>query len=513
MLRNDRLSEFEARSPIDDRSPTEKVLSSPRHSAHRPPLRARPQTWHPYVPVEPPVDISSSRSIGVHAILNPPVRGMTPLEKPIRRERTSRASMSSTSARSAIRPRQGSSPAPRSSMSLASQPLSPGSLQRSGRIPESPSSYYSTPVGMTASARSKTAQSPFLSQEPPVNFGQQQQQQVPLPSLVGSPISHDAALRPLASSPVLQPLTRNSLNSPSNVLSRHMSTGPTPRAHPHSLEESPSTPQSIFSHLGHVSPVVAGVPISSCTATSSTPAPSNYPRPDLIDRAMSSIVVPHSNLPDEKPGTQAMIPCLLDLKSGSSTQAEKRKANSDASRRFRNRKRNEMQLEQRLNAQQDEIQRHAETIRHQAEEIRFLLSQRDHYRAERNFFREAFERLDGAKYSLQRPSSPRPIHLNTVSGMDTPKSGTASSPTSVKREPAPMRLLESVRSQSEWAASDASSTFSSPAGPITGSSGPHHPPPLHYPSQSSTGDVSPRTNPASMAGVSLAPLQKPWSRS
>ncbi|KAJ6140589.1 hypothetical protein N7470_010385 [Penicillium chermesinum] len=82
----------------------------------------------------------------------------------------------------------------------------------------------------------------------------------------------------------------------------------------------------------------------------------------------------NSSLP-EAPG---MIPCFVDLKSGSSSQAEKRKANSDASRRFRNRKRNEMQLEARLTAQQDEI--------------RALLQQRDHYRSERDFFREQLSR-------------------------------------------------------------------------------------------------------------------------
>lgn len=198
-----------------------------------------------------------------------------------------------------------------------------------------------------------------------------------------------------------------------------------------------------------------------------------------------------------------MIPCVLDLKSGSSTQAEKRKANSDASRRFRNRKRNEMQLEQRLSAQQEEIQRQAETIRRQAEEIQFLANQRDYYRSERNFFRETLERLDDSKYPSQRPLSPRPMHLNVVPGMDTPKSGTAPSPPSVKREPAPMRPLESVRSQSDWGVSDVSPSFASPVGP-----GPVPP----NPPRLSGNDISPRADPTSVAGVALAPLQKSWSR-
>ncbi|KAJ5480736.1 hypothetical protein N7539_006630 [Penicillium diatomitis] len=504
MLRNDRLSEFEARSRIDDRSPTEKVLSSPRHSAHRPPLRARPQTWHPYVPVEPPVDISSSRSIGVHAILNPPVRGMTPLEKPIRRERTSRASMSSTSARLVSR---ASVIYVASISALIAQVIT--TIRKNSRVTVFLLLYPSGDDGLRSLKDSPISIS--LSGTPSKLWSAAAAGPLAIPRRLANISRYSIATYRLITSPATldEKLTQFTIKRSFQTHEhRSHSTGPSSFSRSESIDATIDL-QPYRTRF----PLVAGVPISSSTATSSTPAPSNYPRPNLIDREMPSTVVTHSNLPDEKPGTQAMIPCLLDLKSGSSTQAEKRKANSDASRRFRNRKRNEMQLEQRLNTQQEEIQRQAETIRHQAEEIRFLVSQRDHYRAERNFFREASERLDGAKYSLQRPSSPRPIHLNMVSGMDTPKSGTASSPTSVKREPAPMRLLESVRSQSEWAASDASSTFSSPAGPITGSSDPHHPPPLHYPSQSSTGDISPRTNPASMAGVSLAPLQKPWSRS
>ncbi|KAJ5376787.1 hypothetical protein N7509_013673 [Penicillium cosmopolitanum] len=56
----------DARSGTDDYGP------GSRHSSRRPPLRARPQSWHPYGPVEPPLD--SARSIGVHSILNHPAQ-------------------------------------------------------------------------------------------------------------------------------------------------------------------------------------------------------------------------------------------------------------------------------------------------------------------------------------------------------------------------------------------------------------------------------------------------------
>ncbi|KAJ6093120.1 hypothetical protein N7486_008409 [Penicillium sp. IBT 16267x] len=93
---------------------------------------------------------------------------------------------------------------------------------------------------------------------------------------------------------------------------------------------------------------------------------------------------------------------LVDLSSGFSAQAEKRKANRDASRRFRNRqheellryrKRRVIDLEERLTAQQDEIQGHVETIRRQSEKIRSLVQQRDNYRAELDLYHDRFGSL------------------------------------------------------------------------------------------------------------------------
>ena len=86
---------------------------------------------------------------------------------------------------------------------------------------------------------------------------------------------------------------------------------------------------------------------------------------------------PHSN--------PALIPCVLDMKSGSSSQAEKRKANSDASRRFRNRKRNEVQMEQKITAQQEEMRKQAEILHRHTQEIRALFQEREYYRSERDF--------------------------------------------------------------------------------------------------------------------------------
>ncbi|KAH8700193.1 hypothetical protein BGW36DRAFT_373621 [Talaromyces proteolyticus] len=88
-----------------------------------------------------------------------------------------------------------------------------------------------------------------------------------------------------------------------------------------------------------------------------------------------------------------MIPVTIDLKSGSRSQAEKRKANSDASRRFRNRKKNEAVLEQRISQLMEQLQS--------------VTEQRDFYRSERDFFRDNLGRHVGSGQIPPRPASPR----------------------------------------------------------------------------------------------------------
>lgn len=90
----------------------------------------------------------------------------------------------------------------------------------------------------------------------------------------------------------------------------------------------------------------------------------------------------------------AMIPVTIDLRSGSRSLAEKRKANSDASRRFCNRKKNEATLEQRVNQLNEQLQ--------------FLTEKRDFYHNERNFFRDALSEHIGV--AQMPPRSPSPSH-------------------------------------------------------------------------------------------------------
>jgi hypothetical protein len=166
---------------------------------------------------------------------------------------------------------------------------------------------------------------------------------------------------------------------------------------PSSKESSPTTPVSMFNQLGRSSPALSAAPPPQSAPTYMNSAP--YATVDPVSRQPASLTGQSRSGGTETPGVggaqnqsstlrPGMIPCFVDMKSGSSSQAEKRKANSDASRRFRNRKRNEMQMEQKITSQQDEIRKQAETIQKQVEELQVLMEQREFYRSERDYFRE-----------------------------------------------------------------------------------------------------------------------------
>lgn len=452
-----------------------------RNPTRRPPQRPRPQSWHPYGPVEPPLESMSSRPIGVHAILNHPqattdLAGREPLSLP--------------GPSSSPRP-QGTSPIIRSGYALTSQPLSPYS--RPLMNPASPSARF-VGGGGRASGQSSVAQSPLLPHEPLMG---------PRLPVTSSPLPMETGLRSIAPLTSTQPPSLHS----TSMHSRRISAGPGPLSNLKSQETSPITSHSTFNHFGHASPAVTSVSLAQSTA--SYPTAPQYMTLDPVVRTVSATKGPRRQ-PEQHPtraGTPqdsslplGMIPCVLDMRSGSSSQAEKRKANSDASRRFRNRKRNEMQLEQRLTAQQDEIQRNVETVRRQSEEIRFLVQQRDHYRSERDFYRDQLGRTMSLSALPPRPSSPRsaqptllpasePGTTTSWSGVDAARSASGTQPTS---NPPQGRMLESVQSQPTWPASPPySSTPIASAGRAV--AGPHSRSP-------------------SLSGGQLPPLQGSWSR-
>lgn len=449
-----------------------------RNPARRPPIRARPQSWHPYAPVEPPLETSQLRPFGVHAILNPPTQA------PAEAGSSSRDPLSLPGAASSTRPRQGSSPVPRPGPSITPQPLSPRSHAPPLANPGSPSARFMG--GSRSSGQSSVTQSPLVAQEPSMG---------PRPPAASSPVPLDSMLRPITSLPGTQAPVSASLRSTPSLHSRQTSAGPSHLPNPSSQEPSPNQPQASFNQIGRASPAV----IQGSVPPSATAALAPYMTMDQVSRGLPATTGPRLTV-EEPAGlgvtTQStpvpgLIPCVLDLKSGSLNQAEKRKANSDASRRFRNRKRNEMQLEQRLNSQQEEIQRYTETVRRQNEEIRTLIQQRDHYRSERDFYRDHLGRTMPLSQLGPRPPSPRPAP-SVIPLADTP-------------------------SAPAWSAGDASRSTS---GSQPGSAGPG---PVG--AQGSWLGTSASYSPASLppagrgipgpplvAGSSLPPLQGAWSR-
>lgn len=206
--------------------------------------------------------------------------------------------------------------------------------------------------------------------------------------------------------------------------SRHLSGGLA--TNPSSQASSPTTPQSTFSSFAPSPSITSGIlpplgqttslPPTSLDSASQSPymgmdplsrTPSRMSGSRYVDDPHSGVVYPGPTDLLSQPGSHVqynggpMIPVTIDLKSGSRSQAEKRKANSDASRRFRNRKKNEAALEQRI------IQLN--------EQLQFLTEERDFYRQERDFFRNTLsEHVDLSQLS-PRPSSPVPSRRYTQS--------------------------------------------------------------------------------------------------
>ncbi|OJJ40976.1 hypothetical protein ASPWEDRAFT_79295, partial [Aspergillus wentii DTO 134E9] len=409
------------------------------------PMRPRPVSWHPSAPVEPPLEPTQLRSIGVHSILNPPAKPAA----------TDRDSVGVQSVTSTARPRLPSSPTAHLAHPLA-QPahakrlsLSPRIAQRHIISPISPSARFVN-SGSGYPGKSSASQSPLAHESRPGTYS----------STPGSPVPVDPAV---GSAPV-------SLNSTPTFHSRRTSAGP--MTNPSSQETSPSTPHSVYSQLGRSSPAIA-----SATISAPQPTPpflhSPYGAMDSVGRLPSVVGAPRhpgEHHPSAVAGSQSsentpsgMIPCVLDLKSGSSSQAEKRKANSDASRRFRNRKRNEIQMEQKITAQQEEIRKQADAMQRQAQELRALMQEKDYYRSERDFYREHLGRVVPPSQLPARPPSPRAFgsfesgHLThsvlptaSISSSPRPQATWQTAPSAYSVAPAPQVPDEQARSMPQY---------------------------------------------------------------
>ncbi|TQB67688.1 hypothetical protein MPDQ_004938 [Monascus purpureus] len=403
----------------------------PRDSSHGTSAPAQATPWTPSAPVEPPVGRPQVRSLGVHSILNPspatmplttdsPVNpGGQPASRPGPQRSLSATTLSHPSSLSQsahiVPPHPPSQHRPSPQQPAVSSPLA-----HSRRIltPVSPTSRLQTAAAAvsgrnpTYPATSPLAPQSSVTQEPPAGPY--------APASAGT----------LANAPGGHLQGRVSLHSTPTFHNRQISGPPT---NPSSQENSPSTPYSAFPPFGHMPPAVGGVSVPQPTLP--FPSPSPYASVDPTASrlpgtpgGMRRVEEPSVRLGTQQPGItfQGMIPCYVDLKSGSSSQAEKRRANSDASRRFRNRKKQEQQMEQKIAAQQDEIKRQSEALAQKEEEIKALLKERDFYRSERDFYRESFSRSVPLSQLPNRPPSPGNLRLPSLSGSEGPGNPVAS---------------------------------------------------------------------------------------
>lgn len=347
-------------------------------------------SWHRLSPAEQAPVPTQPRSIGVHAILNPPES--TGLSAPPRRDSRDPPDLPvSTSPR----PRESSSPAhrpsrPSSQFLQTDRPsLSPGVIPRRIITPVSPAARSSSLSGRSNLLPGKisVSESPFV-QEPSTGlYGVATGGSLSIEtSNTSNPALHGRHVQAPAS-----------MHSTPVFHSRRPSAGPA--TNPSSQDTSPSTPHSTYSQFGQSPPMPTAGLLQPPTAPSFKAPPfvamdslgraSGVPGGSRYGEETSVPGPPHEGFP----AIPGMIPVIVDYKSGSRSQAEKRKANSDASRRFRNRKKNELALEQKINSQ--------------AEQIRILTEERDYYRTERNFYRETVSQTIGLGQLPPRPASPR----------------------------------------------------------------------------------------------------------
>lgn len=365
--------------------------------------RRRPASWHPSGPVEPRLAPTQLPPIAVPSILNP-AKEAAPAD-------SSRDTLGMQQKLGASHPRLPSSPTPRLVHPSMTHPpkqlsLSPGLKQRPLITPVSPSARFVGAAGNYSGKQGTAHHSPLAHESRPGVY-----------STPGSPLPMDPVVVSSAAPPAGgPPPTSTSVHSTPTFHSRRTSAGPTPNLSPQ--ETSPSTPQSIYSQFGRSSPALAGT-----SGPPSVPSILHSSPYGVTDSGRFPPMAASQRYPAEMPqsGTagahadpnstsqSGMILCTLDLKSGSSTQAEKRKANSDASRRFRNRKRNELQMEQKITAQQEEMRKQADILQQHSQGIRALTQEREYYRCERDFYREQLGRAIPPSQLPTRPVSPRAL--------------------------------------------------------------------------------------------------------
>ncbi len=177
--------------------------------------------------------------------------------------------------------------------------------------------------------------------------------------------------------------------------------------------ESPSTSHSSYSHFSQSSPILRYGPStqhpSSAQSGSARPSVTLPPGQSATNLGEGQYDMSKGSygisIPTE--GGQMLLPVELDVEQASKTANEKRKRNAGASARFRQwRKEKEREASQ--------------TISSLERNLRALEEERNHYRSERDFFRDLYARQLGPGQLPQRPVTPRAPPVSRPSLRDTP---------------------------------------------------------------------------------------------
>ncbi|KAK2803084.1 hypothetical protein FQN50_007165 [Emmonsiellopsis sp. PD_5] len=326
------------------------------------------------------------RSIGVHSILNPS-HGFAMESSSRQSSRDGQELLPSTSPSPLSHPQTTPSP-----MGTSSQPDRPISqLERTMWSPRSQHRRILTPRSPAVRAASLGArfapvpgtmhveQTPFLPLQQP--YTESPRTILETPPAMRYSISHPSG-----------PPTGYA-NDPRSV---------TGRRGPLSQNTTPTTPHSAVGHFGPPSPAPGSTHLLQQPLTTLAQPPSgaligdiNRGRLPLEGGRLYHIEGGVRNIPPLSIETgEGRVPIPIDYDSGSLKAAEKRRKNSCASKRFRQRKKaGEMEQMQ--------------TLKRQEEQLKYITDERDFYRAERDFFRDLYARDMGMSRLPTRPQSPR----------------------------------------------------------------------------------------------------------
>jgi hypothetical protein len=350
-------------------------------------------------------DPPPSRPLGVHSILNPShhdVQSPYPTEHTTNPGRPSSPALTAASTLPQIAKRAAQPPS--TTEELHSSDVS---AERRILTPRSPSLRRASSGG-----RRSIASGPFGTSQPPLMRGESriytaepgptkssEIPQMPLPTPVGRPPNpYPSSAEPAPGQP------------------RRPSGGRNPFAASavQTQGESPSTSHSSYSHFSQSSPILR-YGASSQNASSLQPGPTrqtvSLPPGQQSAAGLSEGQYDMSkgsygiSIPTE--GGQMLLPVELDVEQASKTANEKRKRNAGASARFRQRRK--------------EKEREAShTISNLERNLRGLEEERNHYRCERDFFRDLYARQVGPGQVPQRPPTPHAQPVPPPSLGDTP---------------------------------------------------------------------------------------------